>query len=208
MISKQGNMYVIAVMLVALLSNMSAFCATNEFAWGSEKVSPNMMCGTNCLWQICKVAEINCSLGAISNYIEMTPEKGASLGGMVRGARKLGFQAEAVKTDIVALESDRRIAILLLTLNDFGHYVLLDKIEGDDIRLLDSDKFRTISRRDLSSIWSGTAILIGENTANKDVNLKKNVGYGVVILGAFILLSGSVYLIKTHSLLFRKFIIK
>jgi hypothetical protein len=129
---------------------------------GGFSSEPDMMCGPNCLWQISRAFGKSYSLGAVKYMTGMTIKDGTTVAGILDAAQAMGLKAIAVKTDVAALARDRRPAILLLRLVHGNHYVILDKAGENSIRLLDADKFRSLSKDDLASIWDGYAILIGQ----------------------------------------------
>jgi len=118
---------------------------------------------------------------------------GTPVKGMVESARKMGLQAQAVKVNIKTLSRDSRIAILLLNLREGNHYAILDKIENNKVRLLDSDKFRNLSIRELQSIWNGYAILIGDEVNHRPDHIRRYFGTILQISGLLMLLVSAIY---------------
>jgi ATP-binding cassette subfamily B protein len=157
----------------------------------------DMMCGPNCLWQISRAFGKMYSLGSIGNMAGTNLQNGTPVKGMVDAARKMGLQAQAVKVNIKTLSRDSRIAILLLNLREGNHYAILDKIENNKVRLLDSDKFRTLSIRELQSIWKGYAILIGDQENHRKDRFQRYFGRGLQISGLLILLVVVTYGVKS-----------
>ncbi len=127
------------------------------------------MCGPNCLWQIARAYGSPCSLDAIRSMAQTDIQSGTTMMGMIEAARGIGLQAAGVKTNIRALAQDPRVAIMLLNLGENGHYVILDRMQGGNVHLLDGGTFRELSIHQLESVWDGHAVLIGR-CANHDPN--------------------------------------
>ncbi len=125
----------------------------------------NSLCGPTCLWQVARARGQECSLQDVGVYAETSLCGGATVEGMLKACAKLGLTAQAVKTTIETLADDPRVPILLLESNNLTHYVILDGIRDNEVRLLDGAHFRTMARDELKSLWTGVAILIGNPPA-------------------------------------------
>jgi hypothetical protein len=119
------------------------------------------LCGANCLWQVARAFGKNCSLHDVGLYAETSACRGTTVEGMLKACAKLGLPAQAVRTTTAELAADPRVAILLLEPNDLMHYVILDKVDGTQVCLLDAAQFRVLSAEELKSVWAGVAILVG-----------------------------------------------
>lgn len=156
----------------------------------------NTMCGPNCVWQIARASGKDCSPRDMAESAGTNPFRGTTVQGLVEAARKIGLQAKAVKTNIKVLAQDPPVAILLLTVKKVKHYVILDKTENGNVRLLDGDGFRNISVHQLESIWEGYAILIGDHEGTGADSLERYFGTGLQISGLLILLVVATYDVK------------
>ena len=152
---------------------------------------PDSYCGPRCLWQIAYVYGRNYSLNAIASLADTQIERGTTLEGMVEACTKMGLEAKVVKTNIRALARESRVAIMLLyfTGGENGHYVILDKIDGTQVRLIDGNSFRHLSLKQLELVWrDGYAILIGHNDNSGTGRLKLHMGGALKASGALTLL--------------------
>jgi hypothetical protein len=123
------------------------------------------LCGPNCLWQVARAFGKRCSLHDVGVYAETSACRGTTVEGMLKACARLGLPAQAVRTTAKKLAADPRVAILLLEPNDLTHYVILDEMDGAQVRLLDATTFREMSLDELKSVWAGVAILIGNPPA-------------------------------------------
>jgi hypothetical protein len=160
-------------------SKLPASCAA-----GQPELSPenplgfdiNVMCGPCCLWQIARVYGKACSLDAIRSKAQTDPREGTTMRGMIEAAHEIGLEAAGVKMNIRTLTQDPRTAVLLLNVGGNGHYVILDRIANDRVRLLDGPKFRDLSVDQLKSLWDGYAILIGRRGTSDAGRLRMRLG--------------------------------
>lgn len=164
----------------------------NEYSWDELDV----LCGPNCLQQIAYAYGENYSLQVIINMAGTNPKDGTSIKGMVDAASKMGLRAMPVKINIKSLIELKCVVILLLRSENIGHYVIFDKIEDGQIRILDGYKFRNLSTRELQSIWDGYAILIGDYENINSNNTRRYIGQGLQISGLLILIILAIYGIK------------
>jgi len=134
-----------------------------QLLWKQAEV----MCGPQSLWQIAHVYGKTYSLNAIASMAGTDLQCGTTVQGMLDACKKIGLPAEAVKTNLRRLVSDSRVAILLLDTDDIMHYVILDRIGEDEVRLLDANKFRNLSFKEFQSMWNGYAILIGHHEGQR-----------------------------------------
>lgn len=155
--------------------------------------APDTMCGPHCLWQIAYTFGKNYSLGAIRNLCGTDAEKGTSMSGMVKASRSIGLKAKAVKTDIYYLKGCLHIPILLMDYGGINHFVIFDKIEGDQIKILDGPNYKTFPLKKLKSIWNGYAIIIGNYENRQTDRLQRYFGTCLQISGLLILLIATTY---------------
>jgi hypothetical protein len=190
----------LCVFLVVAVAD-SVLCSAEHDTTSRSGAKPgvfrlNTMCGPNCVWQIARASGKDCSPRDIAKFAGTDPFRGTTIQGLVEAARKIGLQAKAVKTNIKVLAQDPAVAILLLTVKEVKHYVILDKAENGNVRLLDGDGFRNISVHQLESIWQGHAILIGGHEGTGADSLERYFGTGLQISGLLILVAVATYGIK------------
>jgi predicted double-glycine peptidase len=154
---------------------------------------PDVMCGPNCLWQVSRAFGKSHSLGSIAYIAEITPQKGTSIHGMLKALTEMQLPAVAVKTNIRTLRQDPRVAVLLLELEESRHYVILDRIANNTVRLLDGGSLKNLSTNELESIWKGHAILIGENTQHSQAGFRKYAALASLLSSVAILTFAALY---------------
>lgn len=160
------------------------------------------MCGPNCVWQIAKALGKDCTPKDIAEFAGTNASQGTTIKGLVQACKTIGLPAEAVRTNLNGLRGDSRVAILLLETNDLMHYVILDRIGDNQVRLLDANKFQDLSIEELKSSWAGCAILVGHNEGRPPSRLLSYLATGLQISGLSILLVGVAYgakLVYIHS---------
>ena len=162
------------------------------------------MCGPNCIWQIAKAFGMDCNFKSIAELAGTDVRRGTTVKGIVNACKKIGLPAEAVKTNLRKLARDSRVAILLLDTGDIMHYVILDRIGEDQVRLLDAHKSRNISVKELQSMWNGYAILIGHHEGQRADCTHWSLGTGLQISGLLILLAVTIYGVRFLYLLSTK----
>ena len=169
-----------------------------QLLWKQAEV----MCGPQSLWQIAHVYGRKESLNTVATMAGTHLQYGTTVKGMVEAAEKMGLQATVMKTNVNALSQDQRVAILLLTKRTINHYVILDKIENDSVRLLDGIKFIDLSIKELKSIWDGYTIFIGNKGHHRTDHFQRCFARCLQISGLLILLVVTTYAIKsTYSYL-------
>lgn len=156
--------------------------------YGDMKQSVDMNCGPNCLWQIMRVYNKDYSFKQIVDAAGTSGFKGTSIKGMVSAANEIGLPAIAIKTNLKNIIKDRRIPILMLNLDQSGHYVILDSVENDRVRILDSYRFIELSMDELSEIWDGYAIMIGSEKRHILAHYQYSIGLCIISVGILILL--------------------
>lgn len=147
----------------------------------------NTMCGPNCLWQIAKAYGKDYALKDIAKYAGTNANRGTTVKGLVEACRKIGLPAKAVKTNVEMLARDPRVAImLLLDVNNLMHYVILDRISDNEIRLLDATEFQEMTINELESLWTGVAILVGDPPNDRRFNVARilqTTGLAIALIG-------------------------
>lgn len=158
---------------------------------------PDTMCGPHCLWQIAYTFGKSYSLGAIRNLCGTDAENGTSISGMVKAGRLIGLKAKAVKTDIYYLKGCSYIPIMLLHFDRINHFAIFDRIEGEQVKLLDGPNYKTLPLEQLKSIWKGYAILISDKEFEPK-SYVPNVHRGTLIqiFGLFVILIALICIIK------------
>lgn len=152
------------------------------------ELSQNSHCGPICLWQIGYLKGLKFSVPEIAGMPKTDRFKGTTVKGMLDAAAAMGLEAEAVTTDLSWLAQDKRTAIVLLDLksdeNKMGHFVIISRIEGDAIVLLDGASTKRLAISDFNALWHGCAILIGSKPPQASP--------GPSLLGAAMFLTGIV----------------
>lgn len=201
------NMYIYVILIYLCVgptniiaeksSNLDEINNTASTDLQSMELRLNTMCGPNCIWQIAKAHGIECTLEDIAKNAGTNPIDGTTVNGMLESCKKIGLQAQAVKTNIKTLSEDPRVAIVLLKSNKLMHYMIIDEINDKDIRLLDATKFAVISRDQFKTFWSGVAILIGDDKTKNNYNTYY-WGRSFQIIGLLLLLIMAIYYIKSN----------
>ncbi len=142
------------------ISCTSGTLAAHDRHDGLENPS-NMMCGPVCVWYISTAFGQRRSLADICSLVKVDHIRGTTIRAIVEAAAELGIPAEAVLTDVNGLKHDRRIAVILLYPEDDGHFVLIDTVGNETVRVIDGTVFTDIPLREFSTIWQGHAILFG-----------------------------------------------
>jgi len=150
------------------------------------------MCGPKCLWQVARLFGKQYSLGAVANLSDMDHKKGTTIHGLINGANSMGLKAQAVQTNLKNLANESRVAILLLGKNvdkgKVGHFVLLDKINGESVSIIDGSRVRKLPYGEFASVWSGYAVLIGAKAkgitreANPPFHRNILLGFGAALI--------------------------
>ena len=175
--------------------------ASEDIVFGFEG---DMMCGPNCLWQIAYAYGKDYSLRELKDMSATDMIKGTTIEGMCEALRQMGLPIQAAKGDIGALRRDRRTAILLVSLGAYDHFVILDKIDGNTVRLLDGDRFVDMSVIGLRSIWKGHMILVGDDQNRaRDARLFRYAGMMLQISSGFVLF-GAVMVYAMRRIFLRK----
>ena len=156
---------------------------------GSQTRRIDSMCGPYCLWQIARAFGKDYSVNSIMKMADTSAIEGTTIDAMVRTIREIGLFAVPVKTRIGALAQDPSVAILLLHYDNCRHYVILDKVEEDYIRVLDGSEFRDITLQELKSLWRGHAMLISNKDQPTVASTQRRLGVGLQVLGGLIVLA-------------------
>lgn len=159
-----------------------------SFSGGSRTRRIDSMCGPYCLWQVSRAFGKDYSVNAIMKIADTSALEGTTIDAMVRTIHEMGLFAVAAKTKIKALAQDPSVAILLLHYDDCRHYVILDKVEEDHIRVLDGSEFHDITLGQLKSLWKGHAILISNKSQPAVASTQRHVGISLQVLGGLIVL--------------------
>jgi len=149
---------------------------------------PDFMCGPRCLWQIAHVYGKEHTLNSIARMAGTDLRQGTTVSGMLNACRKMDVEAIAVKTNIRLLATDPRVAILLAETKDANHFVILDSVNGNSVRLLDGCTFRDISVDKLNAMWNGYAILIGASDNHTTDWIQLASGRALQVIGIAALL--------------------
>ena len=158
---------------------------------------PDTMCGPHCLWQVARTFGKSYSLGAIRNLCGTDAVNGTSVSAMVKASRSIGLKAKAVKTDMYYLKRCSYIPIVLLHYDRMNHFVIFDRLEGEQVELLDGPNYKALPLEQLKSTWKGYVILISD----KEFELKSSVpnvsrGTLIQIFGVFVILIALICIIK------------
>jgi ABC-type bacteriocin/lantibiotic exporter with double-glycine peptidase domain len=154
------------------------------------------MCGPNCVWQLARVFGKDCTPKDIAEFAGTNTVSGTTIKGLVEACKKIGIPAEPVRTNLKSLAMDSRVAILLLETSDIMHYVILDSIGEGEVCLLDADKFRNLSFKELKSMWDGYAILIGNHKDHQLDRSRWYLGTGLQVSGLLILFVAAIYIVR------------
>ncbi|MBN1649059.1 MAG: peptidase domain-containing ABC transporter [Spirochaetales bacterium] len=130
-------------------------------------------CGACCLAMIMSHYDNYTSIAKIRE-IAGTDYEGTNLNGLLVAAEKLGFQAQAVKGDISALNSDTPRPFIVhveFEREEYGsfshHFFVVQKIKNNRIYIWDPDplnKKKKYTLEEFERIWSGYAVFMEPNS--------------------------------------------
>ena len=153
----------------------------------------NPMCGPNCLWQVARLFGKNVELSQMAYSCNVIDQRQASLWDLVETAKGLGLDAVAVKTNCRGLREEPRVAILHIFVDIgtelCGHYVLLDSITENHVRIVDGRRLINMDVGVFKSHWDGYAVLIGREPSGGHRTrggLLSKGGGSVPVLGVFL----------------------
>lgn len=161
---------------IALLSSGEIAAAQQPLPAGSNLVAPDPDCGAKCLYVALR------QLGAgpatyeeLRRHLGRPSKDGYSLLQLRDAAGHYGLHSEGLQLDREDLESFSVDQCVMLHLNP-GHFVLLDRIQGDQVRVFEPAMGSIMCRpADLLNEWSGTVLVI----AREPVSLKQRQRRGV-----------------------------
>lgn len=132
-------------------------------------------CGAACLASIGNHYGVNIPIAKIRQYAQ-TDLRGTNVLGVIQGAERMGFTAKGVRGGIDALANIPvpAIAHVVLTDQQWQHYVVIYKVTKKDITVMDPafGKMEKYSHEDFQKIWSGVLILFAKSDAFKTSNEK------------------------------------
>ena len=115
-------------------------------------------CGICCLYNIIRYYGGNIDIEKLRKMTN-TNENGTSIYNIVTTASLLGFKSKAYKCTINDLFTQTYPLILYVKLNEFNHFVILEKIENDKIFIFDPIKGKiTYTFLEFKTIWQGIII--------------------------------------------------
>lgn len=158
---------------------------------------PDTMCGPHCLWQIARTFGKSYSLGAIRNLCGTDAASGTSVSAMVKASRSIGLKAKAVKTDMYYLKRCSYISVMLLHYDRINHFVIFDRVEGEQVKLLDGSNYKALPLEQLKSTWKGYVILISDKEfVPKSSGPNVHRGTLIQIFGLLVILIALIFIIK------------
>jgi len=170
--------------------------AAEDVVFGFES---DMMCGPNCLWQITYAYGKDYSLRELKDMSSTDMIKGTTIEGMCEAVRQMGLQVQAVQGDVEALRRDSRTAVLLVNLGTYNHYLILDRIDKNMVRLLDGGRFVDMTVKELRSIWKGYMIFVGNGGGYvQSTRLFRYTGLTLQISSVLVLLVAVVVYSRRH----------
>ena len=119
----------------------------------------NLMCGPNCLWLVAKSYNINTTLAKLRYFAKTNPYRGTNVDGMLRALKEIGLEPLLIRTDWAGLKKILHPAILFVGQPSGGHYVFLEKIQPNFIRIIDAPRRKTWTQKQFMSRFTGYAIV-------------------------------------------------
>jgi ABC-type bacteriocin/lantibiotic exporter with double-glycine peptidase domain len=161
-------------------------------------VHPSLICGPASLWQVARLCGKELTLSEVTSLLQTRPGQGTSVRQMVEGARRMGLEAEVLRTDPESLRKDPRMAIVFLETKDLegvdGHFALLESAGPEVVTLVDGPTVTRVPVRDFQRWWKGIAIMVGPKPPGPPALSWTNV---MALLGGT-LISASSFMIVRH----------
>ena len=125
----------------------------------------------------------------ISSLAETYPGKGTSIDGMLQAIEKIGLYGKAVKTNISGITKSPYNMILLLDTGENNHFAIYDKIEDDQVFLVDGGNINSLPINQFESIWKGYTILIWDEPIDLQRSYEHGMGLMVIFIGLLLMVA-------------------
>lgn len=145
--------------------------------WGRKKLSVVLQteaaeCGLACLTMIAKYYGHKVDLNGLRQRFALSL-KGATLQSIMNSAAQLSLGSRAIRAEIEALGNIQTPAILHWDLN---HFVVLEKVRGKKVHILDPARGKRVMRiKDVSDHFTGVALELTPNAKFEKQSARKKV---------------------------------
>jgi ABC-type bacteriocin/lantibiotic exporter with double-glycine peptidase domain len=174
------------LMFVLLLPEM---CLAQETSTREDNGFSDMMCGPYCLWLATASLGRTVSVEELCRLAGTTTEEGTSAQNMVRAARLLGLEAQAVQTNVRGLSQKGRCVIVIL--DSRRHFAFVKQADDRGVTLVEDLRENPMTLRDFKTRWAGLAIVIGrKGDSLTSVPHVRSWGLWVCVFGAVLVLIG------------------
>ena len=147
------------LLFMAMCLFWSLVAHDSSFAAGADQPDfRQSLCGPYSLMIIAEMYDIQTDLRTLSE-IAKTTQKGTSMKNLVNAAHKLGLQARGMKVSVDYLL--RKVKLPVIAYVNMNHYMVVEKILGDQIRIIESpNSTRIISISEFAKVWAGHIVTI------------------------------------------------
>ncbi len=122
-------------------------------------------CGPACLAMISQFYGKRVSIPRLREYAK-TDKLGTNLYGLIQAGKKIGIELTGVQANSIDDLKESQFPIMAHIINQQGynHYIIIEKIEGDTLYIVDPAKGKyKLSSHEFSKLWTKIAVLIDKN---------------------------------------------